>query len=44
MDAGDLALERPWSPTELGEQVFLRFREAEATLPDVRKTAPVEQH
>ncbi len=32
-----------WSPTELGEQVFLRFRDAGTDLPDVWKSGPAEQ-
>jgi hypothetical protein len=29
-----------WSPTELGEQVFLRFRDAGTELPDVWASGP----
>jgi len=32
-----------WSPTELGEQVFLRFRDAEADLDDVWYSGPAGQ-
>ena len=32
-----------WSPTELGEQVFLRFRDAGTELPDVWATGPADQ-
>jgi hypothetical protein len=32
--AGDSVPEPTWSPTELGEQVFLRFRGAGTNLPD----------
>jgi hypothetical protein len=32
-----------WSPTELGEQVFLRFRDAGTKLPDVWASGPAEQ-
>lgn len=32
-----------WSPTELGEQVFLRFRDAGADLNDVWSSSPAEQ-
>jgi hypothetical protein len=32
-----------WSPTELGEQVFLRFHDAGTELPDVWSSRPAEQ-
>ena len=32
-----------WSPTELGEQVFLRFRDAGTDLPDVWASSPTDQ-
>jgi hypothetical protein len=32
-----------WSPTELGEQVFLRFRDAGTELPDVWTAGPADQ-
>ena len=35
-----LAPEPTWSPTELGEQVFLRFHEAGTKLEDVWTTGP----
>jgi phage baseplate assembly protein gpV len=35
--------ERTWSPTELGEQVFLRFRDAGTELPDVWSSGPAGQ-
>lgn len=38
--AGDLAPEPTWSPTELGEQVFLRFRDAGMKLKDVWTSGP----
>jgi hypothetical protein len=41
--AGDLAPEPHWSPTGLGEQVFLRFRDAGTELPDVWKSGPTDQ-
>jgi hypothetical protein len=34
MDPRGLAPERTWSPTELGETVYLRFRDTGMTLPD----------
>jgi hypothetical protein len=39
----DVAQEPSWSPTELGEQVFLRFREAGKNLDDVWSSGPAEQ-
>ena len=41
--AGDLAPEPTWSPTELGEQVFLRFCDAGTELPDVWTSCPTDQ-
>ena len=38
-----LVPEPTWSPTELGEQVFLRFRDAGTELPDVWKSGPADQ-
>ncbi len=32
-----------WSPTELGEQVFLRFRDAGTKLEDVWASGPANQ-
>ncbi len=32
-----------WSPTELGEQVFLRFRDAGTDLDDVWTSGPIDQ-
>jgi hypothetical protein len=37
-----LAPEPTWSPTELGEQVFLRFRDAGAELDDVWTAGPAD--
>jgi hypothetical protein len=39
----DLAPEPTWSPTELGEQVFLRFRDAGTDLDEVWSSGPAEQ-
>jgi hypothetical protein len=41
--ARDVVREPTWSPTELGEQVFLRFRDAGAELPDVWASGPADQ-
>jgi hypothetical protein len=41
--AGDLAPEPTWSPTELGEQVFLRFCDAGMELPDAWKSGPADR-
>jgi hypothetical protein len=41
--ARDMVREPTWSPTELGEQVFLRFRDAGTELPDVWKSGPADQ-
>jgi hypothetical protein len=41
--ARDLAPEPTWSPTELGEQVFLRFRDAGTDLDDVWSSGPAGQ-
>jgi len=41
--AGALAPEPAWSPTELGEQVFLRFRDAGTELPDAWKSGTTGQ-
>jgi hypothetical protein len=38
-----LAPEPTWSPTELGEQVFLRFRDAGTDLDDVWSSGPADQ-
>jgi hypothetical protein len=38
-----LAPEPTWSPTELGEQVFLRFRDAGTELEDVWISGPADQ-
>ena len=38
-----LAPEPTWSPTELGEQVFLRFHEAGTKLEDVWTSGPADQ-
>jgi hypothetical protein len=39
-----LAPEPTWSPTELGEQVFLRFRDAGTDLDNVWSSGPTDQH
>jgi len=41
--AGDLAPEPNWSPTELGEQVYLRFRDAGTELPDAWTSGQADQ-
>ena len=38
-----LVPEPTWSPTELGEQVFLRFRDAGTELPEVWASGPADQ-
>jgi hypothetical protein len=38
-----VAQEPTWSPTELGEQVFLRFRDAGTELEDVWTSGPTEE-
>ena len=38
-----LAPEPTWSPTELGEQLFLRFRDAGTALDDVWSSGPADQ-
>ena len=43
LDPAKLAPEPTWSPTELGEQVFLRFRDAGTRLNDVWSSGPAEQ-
>lgn len=40
LNTHDVAQEHTWSPTELGEQVFLRFRNAGADLNDVWTSGP----
>jgi len=40
---GRLVPQLSWSPTELGEQVFLRFRDAGTNLDDVWSSGPAEQ-
>jgi hypothetical protein len=40
MSAGNLVPEPTWSPTELGEKVYLRFRDAGTQLPDVWASGP----
>jgi hypothetical protein len=37
-----LAPEPTWSPTELGEQAYLRFRDARTNLPDAWSSGPAE--
>ena len=41
--AGDLAPDPTWSTTELGEQVFLRFRDSGTELEDVWTCGPADQ-
>jgi hypothetical protein len=41
--ARDLTQEPTWSPTELGEQVFLRFHDAGTDLDDVWSSGPTDQ-
>lgn len=43
LNPAKLAPEPAWSPTELGEQVFLRFHEAGTRLEDVWTTGPADQ-
>jgi len=43
VNPGRLVPKPTWSPTELGEQVFLRFRVAGTELPDVWASGPAEQ-
>jgi hypothetical protein len=43
LNPAKLAPEPTWSPTELGEQVFLRFHEAGTKLEDVWTTGPADQ-
>ncbi len=43
LNPAKLAPEPTWSPTELGEQVFLRFRDAGTDLDDVWSSGPAEQ-
>jgi hypothetical protein len=40
---GRLVPQLSWSPTELGEQVFLRFRDAGTELPEVWASGPADQ-
>jgi hypothetical protein len=40
LNAHDVAQEPTWSPTEFGEQVYLRFRDAGAKLEDVWTSGP----
>ena len=40
LNTHDVAQEPTWSPTELGEQVFLRFRDAGTDLDDVWTAGP----
>lgn len=39
----DVAQEPTWSPTELGEQGYLRFRDAGTELSDVWSSGPADQ-
>ena len=43
LNTHDVAQEPTWSPTELGEQVFLRFRDAETGTDEVWSSGPAEQ-
>jgi hypothetical protein len=43
LNPAKLAPEPTWSPTELGEQVFLRFRDAGTKLEDVWSSGPADQ-
>ena len=43
INPGRLVPKPTWSPTELGEQVFLRFRDAGADLDDVWSSRPADQ-
>jgi hypothetical protein len=43
LNPAGLAPEPTWSPTELGEQVFLRFRDAGTDLEDVWTSGPADQ-
>ncbi len=43
LNTHDVAQEPTWSPTELGEQVFLRFLDAGTKLDDVWSSGPVDQ-
>ena len=43
VNPGRLVPKPTWSPTELGEQVFLRFRDAGTELPDVWASGPADQ-
>jgi hypothetical protein len=43
LNPAGLAPEPTWSPTELGEQVFLRFRDAGTDLDDVWSSGPPDQ-
>ena len=40
LNTHDVAQEPTWSPTELGERVFLRFRDAGTDLDDVWTAGP----
>jgi hypothetical protein len=43
VNPGRLVPKPTWSPTELGEQVFLRFRDAGTDLPDLWSSGPADQ-
>jgi hypothetical protein len=43
LNTHDVAQEPTWSPTELGEQVFLRFRDAGTNVPDKWAEGPADQ-
>jgi len=43
LNPADLAPEPTWSPTEMGEQVFLQFRDVGTDLDDVWSSGPADQ-
>jgi len=43
LNPAGLAPEPTWSPTELGEQVYLRFLDAGTNMPEVWSSGPAEQ-
>ena len=43
LNTHDVAQEPTWSPTELGEQVYLRFLDAGTNVPDVWAAGPADQ-
>lgn len=44
LNPAGLVPEPTWSPTELGEQVYLHFRDSGTELPDAWKSGPTGQH